>query len=574
MKRIWTRAAGAAIALFLGLSTAVTPARACGGFFCSRVPIDQSGEKILFIRDEQTLTAIVQIQYQGAAENFSWVVPVPAKPEVSTSSDELFSRLEPATQVQVRLTASRTEGACRASGGLFTAEANSVAAPLMADMARGGVHVVEKGLVGPFEKTILTADSAESLRSWLDENQYVLPPRFDEVVQGYVKPGYHFVALKLRQDRGVGDLVPVVLRYSTGRPCIPLVLTSIAARDDMPITAYVLGKGRAVPTNYRHVRINEARLDWFNGGSNYNQLVTEAVNEAGGRAFVTDCATRSADLAPVLQARYDLSQFRGLSTLGGIAREMDRQGFPAGSLRAGTLGTVLTQRSVVYTGNLETLLANSADPALDRIRIDETTLLALIAALEEVYVRPLRDAQVAFQKDDTLTRFYTTMSPAEMTQDPDLDFNEQLPFVSNVYTAEAVTLCDSAFSIDQAPVEIRTGSGLRFAVRRGQVLNDPGLPASSLVEELNTLDLGKVLSDQAPTIQAWIGKHANSVTVLNALRSAAGNSGCSCFGTPRVARNFHEGSDEATVMGLVGFGTWYRTRRRSRRRHPGEEIRR
>ncbi len=567
MKRIWTHAAGAAIALLLGLSTAMTPVWACGGFFCSRVPIDQSGEKILFIRDGQTMTAIVQIQYQGAAENFSWVVPVPAKPEVSTSSDELFTRLEPATQVQVRLTASRTEGSCRVQGG-FDARATGMAAPLMAEMAKNGVNVVDRGVVGPFDKVILTADSAESLRSWLNENQYVLPPRFDEVVQGYLKPGYHFVALKLRQDRGVGDLVPVVLRYDTGMPCIPLVLTSIAARDDMPITAYVLGKGRAVPTNYRHVRINEARLDWFNGGSNYNQLVTEAVNEAGGRAFVTDCATRSADLAPVLQSRYDLSQFRGLSTLGGIARELDRQGFPAGSLRAGTLGAVLTQRSVVFTGNLETMLVNSADPALDRIRIDETTLQALTSALDEVYVRPLRVAYEAFQKDSTLTRFYTTMSPSEMTQDPDLDFNETLPFVSNVHSAEAVTLCDSSLAFDQAPVEIRTGNGLRFAVRRGQVLNDPALPASSLIEELNTLDLGKVLSDQGPVIQAWLGKNASSASVLQAIRAAAGSPGCSCFGTPRVARDFHDGAEEATVMGLVGLGAWHRNRRRPRRRRP------
>ncbi|MEB3186765.1 MAG: DUF2330 domain-containing protein [bacterium] len=568
MKRFWTRAAGAAIALFLGLPVMAAPARACGGFFCSRQPIDQSGEKILFIRDEQSLTAIVQIQYQGAAENFSWVVPVPARPTVTTSSDELFTRLEPATQVQVRLTASRTEGTCRVQGGMFDSRATGLAAPAMAELARNGVNVVEQGLVGPFEKTILTAESAEALRAWLNENQYVLPPRFDEVVKGYLKPGYHFVALKLRQDRGVGDLVPVVLRYDTGLPCIPLVLTSIAARDDMPITAYVLGKGRAVPTNYRHVRINEARLDWFNGGSNYNQLVTEAVNEAGGKAFVTDCATRSADLASVVRPTYDLTQFRGLATLGGIARELDRQGFPAGSLRAGTLGAVLTRRSVVFTGNLETMLANSADPALDRIRIDDTTLQEMIDALEEVYLRPLREAHQAFSKDYTLTRFYTTMSPAEMTEDPDLDFNDQLPFVSNVHSAEAVTLCDPSLTFEQAPVEIRTASGLRFAVRRGQVLNDPALPASSLIEELNTLDLGKVLSDQAPAIQAWLGKHANSASVLSAIRAAAGTSGCSCFGTPRVARDFHDGAGEATVVGLVGFGTWARTRRRSRRRRP------
>ena len=541
-----------------------SPALACGGFFCSQTPIDQSGEKILFIRDGQALTTIVQIQYQGSAENFSWVVPVPSRPTVSTSSDELFTRLEPATQVRVQLTASRTEGSCRnpAGNGVM---AGSLPVSMNATAEQrmdAGVQIIEKGLVGPFEKVILQAESAAALRAWLNENQYTLPPRFDEVVQSYLKPGYHFVALKLRQDRGVGDLVPIVLKYETGLPCIPLVLTSIAARDDMPITAYVLGKGRAVPVNYRHVRINEARLDWFGAGRNYNQLVTDAVNEAGGRAFVTDCATRSADLVDVLRAEYDLARFQGLSTMAGIVREMNRQRFPGGSLRAATLGSILTRRGVAYSGNLETLLENSDDPALDRLKVDDDTVADIRVALDDVYVRPLREAREAFQKDYTLTRFYTTMSASEMTSDPELLFNDQLPYVSNVHGAEAVTLCDPSLTIEQAPVEIRLANGTRFALRRGQVLADPALPAAFLVEQLNTLDLGQLISDQAPAIQSWLAQNASAAAVLKAVRAASGSPGCACNGSPRVARDFPDGVDEAFCMGLLGFGVWRRGRRR------------
>ena len=227
---------------------------------------------------------------------------------------------------------------------------------------------------------------------------------------------------------------------------------------------------------------------------------------------------------------------------------------------------MLTRHTVAYPGNLETLLANVNDPTLDRIRIDEATLQDVLDALDEVYIRPLREAQAAFGKDYTLTRFYTTMSPSEMTEDPDLDFNDQLPYVSNIHTAEAVTLCDSSLTFEQAPVEIRLADGTRFAVRRGQVLNDPALPASLLIEELNTLDLGKVLSDQAPAIQAWLGKYASSATVLRALRAAAGTSGCSCANPSAPRSNPFDGSGEAglgVTMGLVG---WWQSRRRKRPR--------
>ena len=60
-------------------------AEACGGFFCSNVPVDQSGEHLLFgIEDDGTVVAQIQIQYEGAAEDFAWVLPLPERMSVSS----------------------------------------------------------------------------------------------------------------------------------------------------------------------------------------------------------------------------------------------------------------------------------------------------------------------------------------------------------------------------------------------------------------------------------------------------------------------------------------------------------
>ena len=64
----------------LGLSP---PARACGGFFCSQVPVDQSGENIVFAVDGTTVTAYIQISYVGAAEQFAWILLEFADPSVT-----------------------------------------------------------------------------------------------------------------------------------------------------------------------------------------------------------------------------------------------------------------------------------------------------------------------------------------------------------------------------------------------------------------------------------------------------------------------------------------------------------
>ncbi len=82
---------------------ASTTAHACGGFFCNQVPIDQAGEQIIFHQSADVVTAMVRIQYTGAAEEFAWVVPVPGIPELSVGFDDVFQALETATRPQFNL---------------------------------------------------------------------------------------------------------------------------------------------------------------------------------------------------------------------------------------------------------------------------------------------------------------------------------------------------------------------------------------------------------------------------------------------------------------------------------------
>ena len=76
-----------------------TPASACGGFFCSNQPIDQSGENIVFsVEEDGAIEAHVQILYQGAAEQFAWILPTPSAPSISVGTDALFRDLDQATR--------------------------------------------------------------------------------------------------------------------------------------------------------------------------------------------------------------------------------------------------------------------------------------------------------------------------------------------------------------------------------------------------------------------------------------------------------------------------------------------
>src|SRR3954462_3619968 len=105
------------IALGALLAGALTPATAaaCGGFFCDQAqPVNQAAEGIIFAQnDDGTVTAVIQIKYQGPSKNFSWLLPISSVPksdaDIGVASDLAFQRLQGATNPSYSLTTT-TEG--------------------------------------------------------------------------------------------------------------------------------------------------------------------------------------------------------------------------------------------------------------------------------------------------------------------------------------------------------------------------------------------------------------------------------------------------------------------------------
>src|SRR5262245_31404209 len=91
--------------LGLTLTPFVRPAQACGGLFCnSAAPVNQAAERIVFVENgDGTVTSVIEIQYQGPSESFSWVLPVPGTPEVGVSSTTALDRLQAASNPQYSL---------------------------------------------------------------------------------------------------------------------------------------------------------------------------------------------------------------------------------------------------------------------------------------------------------------------------------------------------------------------------------------------------------------------------------------------------------------------------------------
>jgi MYXO-CTERM domain-containing protein len=500
----------APLALVAALAAAApAPALACGGLFCNNSqPVVQQAENILFVVEGEQTHMHVRITYAGPPQEFGWLLPVPRGVSTALSSERLFQVLggyAPQFQLNWQQAVECPNGGYLGNRGDEFAEG----VPGAAEDDGGGpaVQVISREPVGPYDRAILDARTVEDLRDWLEQNGYQIPDAVDATLRPYVDAGAVFVAIKLLPGEDVGDLVPLRLTYPGTAPTVPIVPTAVATAPDLGIVVNVLGPSRAIPLNYRHVQINEAAIDWLNGGANYFDVVAQAADEAEGRAFTTDFAG-----AHVL----------GFDTLPRIpdeiiaavaeARTLEAFGQSACNLSLGDPDIARILRSVFTPpGENPTFVdclgpvGNPAGEALDG---------AALAARFETEINEPREAALAdLTAHHYLTRLFTTMSADEMTEDPTFAFNPDALPVDNTHTATAqVYQCTSEGYYDTENLRIITESGLVLEVtagempdaiarQDGQTVRQGDEPAAAVIEQYLTSGAPQSSTDNTPGIE-------------------------------------------------------------------------
>ncbi|MEQ8272056.1 MAG: DUF2330 domain-containing protein [Deltaproteobacteria bacterium] len=533
-------------------------ADACGCFAPPdpSVPVVQAGERIVFAHEDGMVTAHIQIQYQGDASEFGWLLPLPAVPEegLKLGVEELFSQIINTTQPKYRVDRITPDSCEFQFGGRLAGSFNdSAQSP---PNAEGGEKlVVLQDSIGPYDYVVLDASTKDEMFDWLVENGYFIPTGTEDVVQPYIYSGAYFLALKLRKGNDVGDVQPVVLRYKADYAMIPIVLTSVAANPDMGIQVWVLGEHRAIPRNYRHTILNEEHIDWFNAGANYNDVVIAATNEAtDGQSFVTEYAGSVEPMRGLLN--YDgrfgsYEEIKRITDAVEFLRYMRQRGFTFG----GALTTVLQAYFPVPAGS-DPFVAddfyNFPDAYLDQYKRDRPEAYAeeyqfdpveLADKLWERIVVPTLDAGALFDKWPKMTRMYTTLSPDEMTRDPVFSFNPDLPDVESEHVATFTYLCDATQDgANNTPGIFELPDGRRFYLENTgawTAKNRSSVPYSRRIEFLR--------EEGPPTIEV-----DNSADLSS---STAGDNGCACSASETA------GNGLASLLALLGLGGFALTRR-------------
>ena len=294
-----------ALSTALSLTAAPTPAWACGGTFCSNSPITQNAERVLFIRrGEGDTTAVVQIQAQGNDPDFAWVVPLESMPrDIHEEPTSTFMGLDQST-APTYLFFNRAPLSSGSGGGGFGCGASEASLTgAAAPESDNAVRVWASGETGNYRYDVVSSEDPAALRRWLDDNRYRTPVEAEPIIAEYVRERKLFLAVRLRSVQGVPSFLvtPLAFTYAGRAPCVPIRLTRIATVPSLPVLTYVVSDRRAIPMNFSQTTVADADVarlgpTRFNTQA-YDQLVTNAVNEAGGRAWVTEFAGDLPELA-------------------------------------------------------------------------------------------------------------------------------------------------------------------------------------------------------------------------------------------------------------------------------------
>ena len=450
------RAALVALAMGVATVTGVRPADACGGMFCDSgpqsMPIDQRGENILFSvdRDAGTVEAHIQIQYQGEASRFAWVIPVQSLPTLSVGSQPLFDALLQASVPTYGYATQRDQCSSNGTGtggsGISAGDGAGGKGSAGADPG-GGPTVVYQAQVGAFEAVVLSGGTASEVVKWLDDNGYQQNPAAEPILQEYLTKNYLFVAVKLTGGTGVDEIHPLVVKYHGDQPCVPLKLTAIAATEDRGVRTFFLDDGRWVPTNYKHIELNPVRLDWQQFAGNYVSAVSHAADSdlAMGQAFVTEYAGPSSVVSSggIYSGSWQPSAFVSLpaveveSTLEaqglmqcGVYVQGGPNGYGQGCVyNHPLLKSILDEFVPVPAGLSSDEFYWHLDQYAAQIDQKAWDGAAFAARLTERIVAPGQHAMQLLGSWPYLTRLFTTISPAEMSVDPEFHARHDLPEV-------------------------------------------------------------------------------------------------------------------------------------------------
>ena len=304
------------------------------------------------VNPDDTVPTYVEVGYQQNSEvDFAWLIPIPAvidAADVQTTSAELFNELEMLTAPRFTFQwqevnynynynggsyggygyyggygdGAESSSGCGCSGDKSArdgvADSGNAFASYTTTGGGGGsmytttveetigVEVVAEAVVGPFDIQVITATDVTEFADWLNTNGYDMPANIAPL-QHYVDLEMAYLGVKLAPDVPDGPIDTLVFTYPSTQPMIPIILTSIASAQDLPILSYILADEAWAPDNWVQAPdiAPDTLPDGF-GGTTYLDNASALIDDSDGRAFLLEFSGLTSEIPTGIQGLDDL----------------------------------------------------------------------------------------------------------------------------------------------------------------------------------------------------------------------------------------------------------------------------
>ena len=311
------------IVVMLLLLAVVAPSSAAAfcGFYVAPgdAKLVNKATRVALMRHGTTTVMSLQPDYQGPAEGFAMVIPVPQvlqKEDVKTLERSLFDTLDEYTSP--RMSEYWEQDPCPRPG-LSIGEGGSGNYPSVADYGLKGqasvptekpfVKIEAQFAVAEYDILVLSSNDGTALESWLTERKYKIPKGAAPYLAPYINSGMYFFVAKVDPKRAKFEgnqavLSPLRFHYTSEDFTLPIRLGMINADGEQDIVVFVLGEERFVPANYPHApiptnivvkdKVRENFAEFYEGlfaktrKENEDAIITEYVWELATIQFKTE----------------------------------------------------------------------------------------------------------------------------------------------------------------------------------------------------------------------------------------------------------------------------------------------
>ena len=244
-----------------------TTAQAFCGFYVARADTSlfNRASQVVLVRDKNRTVITMANDFEGNAEDFAVVIPVPTmieREQINVGDRAVIEHLDAYTSPRLveyhdgdpcavydRLEMSRNDASLPAASKELRQSARS-----------RGVTIEAQYTVGEYDILILSATQSDGLVQWLKENDYRIPPGANRVVSSYLKQDMRFFVAKVNIEEqsklGYRYLRPLQVAYESNKFMLPIRLGTLNAKGKQELYIYALTRtGRVETTNYRTVKL-------------------------------------------------------------------------------------------------------------------------------------------------------------------------------------------------------------------------------------------------------------------------------------------------------------------------------